>query len=620
MKKFLDSHYLTAIFVMGSILLVAKLAVFRSLVFGEVSFLRILIIDFPMWMLIPALLFLMLKKVSPLILLIYNLIVSALMVSIIWYERYFQTVPSYYDLNQANQAGSVMETVKLLYSPWDLFFFSDLLIYIVFAIVFWKKQFKTVSRLKIGAVSAVLAVMAIATTAVAIQKPIIDITLFAKEQGFIQTQIVQALSQSSAVGHAEDKIMTDSELASLKGNEFVPYTEQERFGIAKDRHLFFIQVESLQALAINQSIGGQEITPNINALLRDSIYFNQVFQQIGAGNTSDAEWMFHTSLYPKGLEPTVNYVEDVEVPSMVRLLNDRDYLTTTYHADAIDYWNRDKLYPALGFQKAYTKEEIPHEDLVGIGPSDKVLFEFAAKEIKKQAEEGKKIYANIMTLTSHTPFEIPEDKQMLQLPAEFEGSYAGNYLQSVRYTDEQIGGFIKFLKEENLYEESLIVITGDHSGLHGTPMKISDTKLMSGLMGHTYTIKDRFLLPFIVAGPGLFNNEVHSTLGGQVDIMPTLTNLLGIVPEAPIVGHNLLEYENNLLTMRYYLSGGSFVTEKEIYLGQNARYPERYYDFDMMTKMIPVPDTVEKDQETIMEILAHSDAISRNYLNNVPSE
>lgn len=614
MKKLLDTHYLGVIFIVSSILLIIKIAVFRSLVFGEVSFLRLLVVDFPIWMLLPVLLLLAFKKVSPLIFLGYNLFVSALLISIIWYERYFQTVPSYYDLNQANQAGSVMETLKLLYSPWDLFFFTDVLVYVLLAFVFWKKSFTAISRVKIAVLAAVFSIMAIATTAMALQEPIIDVALSAKEQGFIQTQIVQAISEKNAIGYAENNILTDAELAALKGNEFVPYVEHNRFGVAENRHLFFIQVESLQAFAIEQSINGQEITPNINALLKDSLYFNQVFQQIGGGNTSDAEWIFHTSLYPKGLEPTVNYVEGEEIPSLVGLLNDRDYLTTTYHADEIEYWNRDMLYPTLGFQKAYTTEEIPTEDVIGFGPSDAVLFEFAEEEIKKQAAAGDKIYANIMTITSHTPFEMPKKDEFLDLPPEFEGSYTGNYLQSVRYTDEQIGKFIEFLKEENLYEDSLIVVTGDHSGLHGTPMKKSDTELMGSLLGHSYSIKDRFLLPFIVAGPGLFQNERFSTLGGQMDIMPTLTNLMGIVPEAPIVGHNLLQYENNLLTMRYYLSGGSYVTNDAIYLGQNARYPERYYDFDMMTKIVPVPENSKEHQENSMEILNHSDSILTNYL------
>lgn len=616
LKKLKNNHPLLVLTIISFILLI-KLAVFRIQVYGEVSWLRLLIIDFPIWMLLPVIVFFVIRRVSPTISLIYNVFVSALMVSIIWYERYFQTVPSYFDLKQSDQAGSVMETVSLLYSPLDLLFFADIVVYVVF-IVSLNRQLAMKNRRKMGAVAVALLALSIVTTAIAMQQPIIDMTLFAKERGFMQTQLVQVAKQNSA--SAEMNLLTDGELARLKGNEFVAYSEHERFGIAEDRHLFVIQVESLQNFAINQTIDGQELTPNINDLLSDSLYFDRMFQQIGAGNTSDAEWLLHTSLMTKGLDPTVNYLNGEELPSLVNLLNDREYYTTTYHADELKYWNRENLYPALGFDYAYSLDEIPNEDIIGIGPSDRIMFEFAEEEVKKQLSEGKKIYANLMTLTSHTPFKVPEKDAYLELPVSYEDTYTGNYLQSVRYVDETIGEFIAFLKEEGIYEESIIVINGDHSGLHGTPMKVSDNKLMAELLGHPYTFKDRFLLPFVIAAPGLFESEVNSNFGGQVDMMPTIMNLMGIEPQAPMIGHNMLQYENNLLAVRYYLPGGSYITGDHMYLGQNARYPERYFDLDTMERIEPDKETIEQKQENALKILNHSDALLSNFLNESEKE
>lgn len=617
LKKLKNNHPLLVLTIISFILLI-KLAVFRIQVYGEVSWLRLLIIDFPIWMLLPVIVFFVIRRVSPTISLIYNVFVSALMVSIIWYERYFQTVPSYLDLKQSDQAGSVMETVSLLYSPLDLLFFADIVVYVVLFIVSLNRQLAMKNRRKMGAVAVALLALSIVTTAIAMQQPIIDMTLFAKESGFMQTQLVQVAKQNSA--SAEMNLLTDGELARLKGNEFVAYSEHERFGIAEDRHLFVIQVESLQNFAINQTIDGQELTPNINDLLSDSLYFDRMFQQIGAGNTSDAEWLLHTSLMTKGLDPTVNYLNGEELPSLVNLLNDREYYTTTYHADELKYWNRENLYPALGFDYAYSLDEIPNEDIIGIGPSDRIMFEFAEEEVKKQLSEGKKIYANLMTLTSHTPFKVPEKDAYLELPVSYEDTYTGNYLQSVRYVDETIGEFIAFLKEEGIYEESIIVINGDHSGLHGTPMKVSDNKLMAELLGHPYTFKDRFLLPFVIAAPGLFESEVNSNFGGQVDMMPTIMNLMGIEPQAPMIGHNMLQYENNLLAVRYYLPGGSYITCDHMYLGQNARYPERYFDLDTMERIEPDKETIEQKQENALKILNHSDALLSNFLNESEKE
>ncbi|MGI2327693.1 LTA synthase family protein [Planococcus sp. YIM B11945] len=598
-----------------SLLLLIKLAVFRHQIYGDLSVIRLVFVEFPMWMLIPALVFAISRKINFLVALVYNLIVSALLVAILWYDRYFMTIPSYFDLKQSGQAGSVMETVNLLYSPWDALFFLDIFVYIAVMITVRKVAVKASSRKKLGAAAGVLLLFVAVTTILALQKPMLDVALFAKEQGFGQTQLAQAYHRGIGKGSAQVITLTDPQLEELKGNKFVPYEQHDQFGVAEGRHLFTIQVESLQGFAINQTIDGQEITPHLNELLNDSLYFNQMFQQIGAGNTSDAEWLLHTSLYPKGMEPTVNFLNGEKIPSLVHLLNDREYYTTTYHADKLDYWNRKELYPSLGFQKAYSKVDIPQEDVLGLGTSDKGMFKFAEEEIKKQHGEGKNIYANLITLTSHTPFAIPKDEQLLKLPKQFEDTYTGNYLQSLRYADEAIGQFIAFLKQEGLYEQSVIVVNGDHSGLHGTPMTTKDNQLMAELLGRTYTIKDRFTLPFIVAGPGLFDGEIVSHFGGQIDMMPTILNLFGIKPETPMIGHNMLQYENNLLTMRYYLSGGSLMTGEEILLGENARFPKRYYNFETMKRIEAIPDSVDEKSKSIQEIVNYSDMLLKQYLN-----
>ena len=233
-------------------------------------------------------------------------------------------------------------------------------------------------------------------------------------------------------------------------------------GMAKNRHVFVIQVESLQGFVINKKVNGQEITPNLNALLKDSTYFDNVYQQIGAGNTSDAEWLMHTSIYPAGMDPTVNVINENPVPSLPRTLKRNGYGTATYHADDITYWSREKLYPALGFDYVYTNKEIPEEHEIGFGPSDEVLFDFAAKQLPIHVKKHEKIYSNIITLTSHTPFEMPNDLQYLRLPGSYDNTYVGNYLQSVRYSDEQIGVFIDTLIEMGLYDNSV------HSTLRGS--------------------------------------------------------------------------------------------------------------------------------------------------------
>ena len=158
------------VLVILSIILLIKLGVFRNLVYGEVSWLRLVAVDFPVFMLLPVLLFVLLRRVSPLVALIYNLFVSGLLVSIVWYERYFQTVPSYFDLQQGDQAGSVMETVSLLYMPLDFLFFADIVLYIALFVLYWNRPLTMKNRKKISVVALVLVALSVATTVMALPR------------------------------------------------------------------------------------------------------------------------------------------------------------------------------------------------------------------------------------------------------------------------------------------------------------------------------------------------------------------------------------------------------------------------------------------------------------------
>ena len=224
------------------------------------------------------------------------------------------------------------------------------------------------------------------------------------------------------------------------------------------------------------------------------------------------------------------------------------------------------------------------------------------------------MYANIMTLTSHTPFEMPKKDEFLNLPKKYEDTYVGNYLQSVRYTDKQIGRFVQNLKDLGIYNESVIVVFGDHSGLHGRPMTPKDNELMGSLLGHQYSLKDRFTIPFIVTVPGVFKNHtINTNLGGQVDMMPTLLNLLGIEIKTPIMGQNLFHYENNLLTMRYYLPGGSFINNENFYIAENARFPKRFYNLENMKRIDLDLPYILQNTEDMQEILNLSDSLLSPY-------
>ncbi|MDF2855921.1 MAG: sulfatase [Neobacillus sp.] len=588
-------------------ILFIKIAAFQVVIFDNKSIVHNLLVEFPMWALLLMVLMIIFKKRSWLAIWIYSLLLSTLFIVVMYYTRYFSTVPSYYDVKQIYQSNSVGGTVALLGTPYDFLFFLDVVV-IIPLFYYFSRFSKPITRPIAKRWAIIFSSIGLIMTIIAFRNPLIDVSFFAKQHGYIQSQIVQVFERSIGKAFATNDNLSDKEIAKLKGNVYVPFSEHDTFGLAKDRHVFTIQVESLQEFAINLKVNGQEVTPHLNSLLKDSAYFNNVYQQIGAGNTSDAEWLMHTSLYPEGMDPTVNLIDDSPIPSLIRTLSKNGYGTATYHADDITYWSRDTLYPALGFDYVFTSDEIPDEEEIGFGPPDEVLFSFVESQLPKQLNKHKLMYSNIITLTSHTPFEMPEEYEFLDLPEKYEGTYVGNYLQSIRYTDEQIGLFIKQLKKLGIYDDSIVLIYGDHSGLHGAPVTEQDQVLLRELLGHAYNIQDRFLVPVLFTVPGIFTGEASSRLGGQIDLMPTLLNLLGMEHNAQMIGHNLFQYEQNLLGMRYYLPGGSFISDKMLYTAPSAKHPASLYNQKTMKKTKNTDRMQEKIDNTLL-IMKHSDFI-----------
>ena len=594
-------------FIILLVVLFIKIYAFQVVVFENTSFFHVLLVEFPMWALALSALMIFFKKRTWLAIWLYNLFLSVLFIVVVYYTRYFSTVPSYYDVKQIYQSNSVGGTLALLGSPYDFLFFLDVVLILPLIWYFKKNAASFVSgkRFAIG-----FGCIGLIMTIIAFRYPLIDVSYFAKKHGYIQSQFVQAYENSLGTAFASQEHLSEKELESLKGNIFVPADKHDSFGLAKNRHVFIIQVESLQEFTINQRINGQEITPNLNALLKESAYFSNVYQQIGAGNTSDAEWLMHTSLYPEGMDPTVNTLEGTEIPSLAWTLKKNGYGAATYHADDITYWSRDKLYPALGFDYIYTSNEIPNEKEIGFGPADEVLFNFVEEQLPKQLRTHDRIYSNIITLTSHTPFDMPEEYEFLDLPENYKDTYVGNYFQSVRYTDEQIGLFINQLNRLGIYDESVILIYGDHSGLHGAPVTDNDRILLKEVLGHEYNLQDRFVIPVLFTVPGLFQGETYSHLGGQIDLMPTLLNLLGIEHETQMIGHNLFHYKKNLLGMRYYLPGGSFISDTTFYTAPSAKLPASIYDRKTMKKTKNT-NRLQERMDNTLSIMEYSDYIRK---------
>lgn len=341
------------------------------------------------------------------------------------------------------------------------------------------------------------------------------------------------------------------------------------FGKAAGKNLVMIQIESLQDFVIGREYNGQEITPNLNALIEENAtYFDNFYQQVGSGNTSDAEFAANNSLYGTLISYTYKLFNDNYFRGLPVLLSERGYDTAVFHAhEDRNFWSREKMYPAEGFGRYYgglkgRGGDYEMTEWMGWGLTDS---EFFPQTVEYMKELSQPFYSFIITISNHHPYEMLKHYQLLDLQPEDEDTIVGKYLQSAAYTDYALGVFFTEMKEAGLYDDSIFVLYGDHTGLsHSEEI---DTG-MEKLLGKPYDYEEMLKVPFIIYSPdeSIELRDTVMTAGGEVDILPTLAYLFGLEELDTIyVGHNLYTVKEGFVAEQTYMTKGSFFTNDIAY-------------------------------------------------------
>lgn len=329
-------------------------------------------------------------------------------------------------------------------------------------------------------------------------------------------------------------------------------------GLCKGKNLILIQVESLQNFVLGATYNGQELTPNLNALLqKDTIYFNNYYSNIGKGNTVDAEFTTLNSLYPVIDRECYSLYTTNTYNGLPWLMREEGYSTVAIHGYEGSFWNRENAYPYQGFEEFYSQEDLISDDIIGLGISDKSMFRQAVTILKNQK---KPFFSFIITLTNHHPYVLPEELGTIELLEEDKGTTFGKYLETVAYTDAAIGQFIEELKEAGLYDDTVIALYGDHHGLNCNMNENFTT--VSNFIGKKYDYDEMFKVPLIIHIPGSGVIDTISTTGGQIDFLPTIANLYDFdIPQPYVLGRDLINSTSGFVAFTVYLFEGSFIKD-----------------------------------------------------------
>ncbi len=377
-------------------------------------------------------------------------------------------------------------------------------------------------------------------------------------------------SQEIVLYHLNDIVTNTFADSSAQDDYYLAtgtYEQQKKgpmFGLGAGHNLIIVQIEAMQNMLINKDYFGQEITPCLNELIRDpsTIYFDNFYQQIGSGNTSDAEFAVNNSMIGTVESYTYKLFENNYFKGLPWLLKEKGYTANVFHGFANrNFWNRENIYPALGWDRFYSGDtDYKNDNIKGIGAgnitgiSDHAFLQQTVEHMKSLPQP---FYNFVITLSSHNPFGLPDSLSEIDIRPQ-EDNIVGDYINAEHYADKCIGEFMQELKDAGLYDSSIIVFYGDHFGLSKADRNID--KVVSNWLGHEYTYDNMLNIPLLIHMPGQNVHQTVSVSGGQTDIMPTLAYLMGFETlDTVYFGQNLLTAREGFVPMQTHLLKGSFI-------------------------------------------------------------
>lgn len=301
------------------------------------------------------------------------------------------------------------------------------------------------------------------------------------------------------------------------------------YGTQKGKNVFMIHLESFQQFLIDYKVDGQEVTPNLNKFYHDqnTLSFDNFYNQVGQGKTSDAEMMQENSLFGLATgSAMVKYGTNNTFESLPAILGQRGYTTAAFHGDVASFWNRDNTYKSFGYDYFFSKSYYPNANKanynVGYGMKDKIFLRDSAQYIEQLPQP---FYAKLITVTNHYPYDL--DKQNIDFPATKTGdNTVDGYVQTAHYLDQSFGELMAYLKKVGLYNNSVFVLYGDHYGISENHQP-AIAQLLGKDKVTNYDLANFQKVPFMIHATGLKGGIDH-TYGGEIDMMPTLLDLLGV--------------------------------------------------------------------------------------------
>lgn len=299
------------------------------------------------------------------------------------------------------------------------------------------------------------------------------------------------------------------------------------------KNVVLISVESLSAEFMAAYGNTEGITPFLDSLAQKSIFLTNLY---ATGNRT-----------VRGLEALTLCVPPTPGESIVKRKDNKNKFTTgsvfkskgysvKYLYGGYSYFDNMKdFFGGNGYdiidRDNFTPEEITFANIWGV--SDEDMARKAIKEMNAQAKTGKPFFNHWMTVSNHRPFTYPEGR--IDIPGTAKSRQGG-----VKYTDYALKLFFELAKKESWFKDTVFVIVADHC---------------ASSAGRTELPLDRYRIPCLIYADFLEAEQIDK-LASQIDVMPTVMELLNFSYESKFLGQDIFS--------RFYKPRAYIATYREL--------------------------------------------------------
>ena len=502
---------------------------------------------------------------------VINVIFSILLFADNLYYNYSNNVLSIMQITNIQYGEEIMSTLPMLIRPSQILYFIDLILLLIgfisrFIKIKKTEKVKKINNIPIKILAGILCfsllfMNCVYSNGMVVEAPynrdtqIKEATIF----GFHVSDIANSFNTKKQAKYKnKDEMLADYNLLKEEYNNEYENFESIYKESMKGKNIIILQLESLQEFVVNKKINGKEITPNLNKFINENIELSNMYMQ-SYSTTADSEFSTVTSLYPmeNGMAYSKYYKNTYD--DIFKIFHNAGYTTSYMHGNEGYFWNRSNVYKNMQVDNIELKDQFEDtsEEVMGY-LSDELLYKQAVQKMKNYQAP---FVSFVVSASSHTGFTLDGLQDMSKVNIDvgkYKDTFFGNYLESVNYADYAFGVFVQDLKKAGLYDDSVIILYGDHNGLDMYNSEMLD--FLKKLDSNVTDVDIQLNYIRVLAGmkiPGITEMKIEKPVA-KLDIKPTLAYLCGL-DEGFSLGTNMLGNKdfvclNNerIITDKYY--------------------------------------------------------------------